>query len=221
MRRWGRLTGAIAYLPGELRRRVGDKRPRPSRFTPTTRFRRDWRHINRIGGWLSREGAAALHAAASRVTNDEAIVKIGNRHGRSTAALALGCLRKRTIYAVDPHTGGRSYVEASTTADSLVHSQHTVSNLKIDNVLTVVALNHDAATTYSGPRIGLLFIDGWHSTEAVLDDYASWAPYLAPGATIIFDDRRLPEVRTAILQLRPQLPRRMLEIGKLSIFTDW
>ena len=84
----------------------------------------------------------------------------------------------------------------------------------------IVARSHDAARTYSGAPIGLLFIDGWHSTEAVLDDYQSWAPHLAEDATIVFDDHTHPDVLQAILELRPILPKRMLEIGKMSVFTS-
>ena len=221
MRRWGRLTGTISYLPGELRQRIGDKQPRPSRFLPTLRFRREWRHIKKIEGWLTRVDAAALHAAASRVADGQAIVEIGSWKGRSTAALALGCRRQREVFAVDPHTGGRSYVEGNLPVDSLVHFERTIQNLKLTNVEAVIARSHDAATTYDGPPIGLLFIDGWHSTEAVLDDYRSWAPHLAEDATVVFDDRIHPEVLTAILELRPLLPKRMFEIGKMSVFTKW
>lgn len=221
MRRWGRFRGALSYLPGELRRRVSNKSPRPLRFAPTPRFRSDWRRIDRIDGWLTREDAAVLHAAASRVASNEAIVEIGSWNGRSTTAAALGCRRQRVIYAVGRHTGERLHVEAGLPVDSLSQFKRTVSSLELTNVETVMALSHEAAKTYSGTPIGLLFIDGWNSTDAVSDDYASWAPHLAPGATIVFNDRCQPEVRAAILQLRPQLPRRMLEIGKLSIFTDW
>jgi len=221
MRRWGRLTGTILYLPGELRRRIGDSLPRPSRFRPTLRFRREWRHIKKIDGWLSRIDAAALHAAASRVADGQAIVEIGSWKGRSTAALALGSRRRRKVFAVDPHTGGRSFVEANLPVDSLVHFEHTIQKLKLTNVEAVIERSHDAANAYSGPPIGLLFIDGWHSTDAVLDDYRSWAPHLAENATVVFDDRIHPEVLTAILELRPLLPRRMFEIGKMSIFTNW
>lgn len=56
----------------------------------------------------------------------------------------------------------------------------------------------DAAAIYDGPAIGLLFIDGWHSTEAVEEDVHSWLPYLAPQRTIVFDDWERPEVGQGI-----------------------
>lgn len=219
-RRWGRLVGTVIFLPQEFRQRNVGVRTRPQRFGPTFRFRRDWRRINRIDGWLSRVEAAVLYAAASRVAVGQAIVEIGSWKGRSTTALALGCRRQRAVVAVDPHTGGRSYVESNLPVDSLVHFQRTIADLSLDNVTAVVARSHEAAQTYNGAPIGLLFIDGWHSTDAVLDDYRSWAPHLAEGATIVFDDRTHPEVLSAILELRPMLPRTMLEIGKMSIFTN-
>ena len=84
--------------------------------------------------------------------------------------------------------------------------------------LFAVDRSRSAAAHYDGPPIGLLFIDGEHTTEAVLDDHGAWAPHLAPDAMVVFHDRRLPAVRTAIAALRHRLPRRMLEIGDLAVF---
>ena len=219
-RRWGCLVGTATYLPGEIRRRIRAGQTPPARFAPTMRFRRDWRRIDGVEGWLSRADAAALYAAASRVADGQAIVEIGSWKGRSTTALALGCRRQRTVHAVDPHTGGGSFTEGALPVDSLQHFKQTTAKRNLRNVEMIVARSHDAARTYSGAPIGLLFIDGWHSTEAVLDDYRSWAPHLAEDATIVFDDRTHPDVLQAILELRPILPKRMLEIGKMSVFTS-
>lgn len=217
-RRWGRLAGTITGLPSAIRRRIGADRTPAPRFVPTLRFRLDWRRIDRIEGWLSRDDAAALHAAASRVPDGHAIVEVGSWKGRSTATLALGCQRRCAIYAVDPHDCDDLYVKRNLPGDSLRHFERTVADLNLHNVVAILAKSHDAARTYSGAPIGLLFIDGWHSTDAVLEDYRSWAPHLTQDATIVFDDGRKPEVLDAILELRPILPRRMLEIGKMFVF---
>jgi len=218
-RRWRRFR-ALAELPTELRRRVGAESIRAVRFTVTARFRWHWRRIDRVEGWLTRGEAAALHAAAARVPVGQAIVEIGSWRGRSTAALALGCRRGRPVYAVDPHTGGRTAVENRQAADSLEHFRRTVADLELDNVVPVIERSAEAAGHYTGPPVGLLFIDGWHSTEAVIEDYTSWDPHMAPEATVIFHERIRPEVRTAIFGLRPSLPRRMLEFPNLTVFAD-
>lgn len=218
-RRWRRFR-ALAELPVELRRRLGTEPTRAMRFTATARFRWHWRRIDAVEGWLSRHEAAALHAAAARVPADQAIVEIGSWHGRSTTALALGCRGQRPVYVVDPHTGGLSTAKGDGPIDSARHLRRTIRELRLDNVVPVVECSAEAARHYRGPPVGLLFIDGWHSTEAVIEDFDSWAPHLAPGATVMFHDRTMPEVRTAILELRPRLPRRMSEFANRTIFSE-
>ena len=218
MRVWDRLRGVPA-LPSEVRRRIGDRSGPPPRFGPSLRFRRDWRLIDGMAGWLTRGEAAALHTAAARIPASQAVVEIGSGHGRSTTALALGRRRRRPVYAVDPRTGGLSTAKGDRPIDSERHLRRTIRELRLDNVVPVVERGVVAARHYSGPPVGLLFIDGWHSTEAVIEDFVSWAPHLAPGATVMFHDRTMPEVRTAILELRPRLPRRMLEFANLTIFS--
>ncbi|MBU3702095.1 MAG: glycosyltransferase, partial [Acidimicrobiia bacterium] len=218
-RRWQRLRG-LRCVPRELGRRVASRPDPPSRFPATLRFRRDWRRIRDVGGALTRAEALVLHTLAAQMPPGRAIVEIGSWEGRSTTALALGCRRDRPVHAVDPHTGGMSLVEKNLPVDSLTHFRRNMARWRLDNVVEVVERSVDAAAHYDGPPVGLLFIDGWHSTEAVLEDFGSWAPHLAPGATVVFHDRRLPEVRAAISRLRPALPRRLLEISDLAVFVD-
>jgi|GEM_PF-1882079 len=217
-RRWGAAM-SLLRLPGEIRHCRQFRSTPPARFVPTGRFRRDWRHIDRIDGWLSRAEAAALDAAASRVAPGRAIVEIGSWKGRSTLALALGCRRNRPVYAVDPHMGTSTHSREGAPPESLTAFKETMRAHGLVNVVPVVDHSHSAATAYSGPPIGLLFIDGEHTTDAVIDDLWSWAPHLTPDAMVMFHDWYSPEVRAAIRQLRSSLPPRMLNVENLAIFS--
>jgi hypothetical protein len=47
-----------------------------------------------------------------------------------------------------------------------------------------------------------LFIDGWHSYEAVLEDGRDWIPHLTERGIVVFDDAsRYPPVTRAVREL--------------------
>ena len=49
-----------------------------------------------------------------------------------------------------------------------------------DRVEAHVSTSLDAAQAYTGKPIGLLFVDGRHTEEAVYEDGAAWSAHLAP-----------------------------------------
>lgn len=68
-------------------------------------FEAAWPAIASIRGWLAKEEAAALHAAAGTVPPGRWIVEIGSAFGRSTAALVSGKRRGVPVLAIDPYGG--------------------------------------------------------------------------------------------------------------------
>jgi Methyltransferase domain len=103
--------------------------------------------------------------------------------------------------------------------DSFAEFTANMERLELTGAVTVYkALSVDAAKQYDGPPIGLLFIDGSHKTDAVLDDVTSWQPHLAPDPVIVFDDYELYDVGVAIAQVRPTLPSAVGSVGKDLVF---
>lgn len=184
-------------------------------------FREAFPLIDSIPGWLSREDAEALYELARSVRPSEAIVEIGSYLGRSTAALALGAPAGGKVYSVDPHTGDRSQVEAGLEGIN-THSQmvRNMERLRIDDrVQPLVTTSARAATAWNAEKVGLLFIDGWHSADAVFDDGTKWAPHLIPESVIVFDDLKEPEVAAGISRLVAEgvISDVRLRVGKLGI----
>jgi hypothetical protein len=56
---------------------------------------------------------------------------------------------------------------------------------------------------YTGPQIGLLYIDASHKYEDVIADFHAWEPLCETGCKIVFDDfnRDNPGVMMAVMQL--------------------
>src|SRR5690606_21305294 len=57
-----------------------------------------------------------------------------------------------------------------------------------DRVTMIQGFSHEVGASWSGPKVGLLFIDGDHHQHAVRKDFASWARHLSGDAVIASDD---------------------------------
>jgi MMP 1-O-methyltransferase len=183
-------------------------------------FSNVWNAIDSVDGWLGRREAELMFLLAGSVSDDHAIVEIGSYCGRSTSAFGFGArLREKSVYAVDPHTGDRSQVEAGLMIDTFDTFLGNIERLGLgDAVVPVRALSVEAADAYYGPEIGLLFVDGWHSAEAVVQDVKSWRPYFAQDAIVVFDDFRFPDVAAGIAEVRHLLPAPLGSVGKDLVF---
>ena len=121
----------------------------------------------------------------------------------------------------------------STRTGALVRGQHPdgpppdtwglfLANLAIAGVREVVqpvkATSAEASATWQGP-VRLLFIDGLHDFDAVLDDASRWHAHLITDAVVVFDDIQFDGVRRAITAARQRglLPPGHLTIGNAAV----
>ena len=90
-----------------------------------------------------------------------------------------------------------------------------------DVVRLLHATSVDAARGWSGDAVQMLFVDGWHTREAVLEDVRSWAPFMSEQRVVAFDDYMVSEgVRGGVRELQDEgvVPREGLVVGKLAAF---
>lgn len=160
--------------------------------------------VETVEGWLAREEAALLMALAAEVPAGAVTVEIGNYRGRSTVALALGAARGAggQVVSVDPHLpfvgprGGRFGHEDQ------AHLYANLTRAGVGAQVSVVCLGSRAvAAGWEGPPVGLLFIDGDHRYEAVRGDLVAWAPHLAAGARVAFDDCDFADVARFVAEI--------------------
>jgi predicted O-methyltransferase YrrM len=132
-----------------------------------------------VPGWLTDEEGEALYELACACTGRGVIVEIGSWKGKSTVCLGLGSRRGASlpIYAVDPHADYRF-------GDFKANVERAgISEL----VRPIASLSQPAADDFDEP-IELLFVDGSHEYDLVLEDFEKWVPKVVDGGWVAFHD---------------------------------
>jgi MMP 1-O-methyltransferase len=132
-----------------------------------------------VPGWLTDEEGQALYELARGCGGSGAIVEIGSWKGKSTICLGLGSRAGKSvhIYAIDPHADYR-----------FGDFKANVERAGISELVTPIpSLSQQAAADFDKP-IELLFVDGSHEYEAVLEDFERWVPKVLEGGWVAFHD---------------------------------
>jgi MMP 1-O-methyltransferase len=132
-----------------------------------------------IPGWLTDEEGEALYELARRCRGDGVIVEIGSWKGKSTVCLGLGSRAGESVpvYAIDPHADYR-FGDFNTNVE-----RAGISEL----VRPIASLSQAAADGFDEP-IELLFVDGSHEYDLVLEDFEKWVPKVVDGGWVAFHD---------------------------------
>ncbi len=145
--------------------------------------------VDRIKGWLVPEHARWLFDTARSLPDNSSILEIGAFQGRSSAVFGFGCLgsRKR-ICSVDTWNGNdtdfleRDYFH--------VWKRNMAANCLLSNLTPLVGHSGDVLKhlAQSNERFNMVFIDGCHDYDIVLNDF-EWAYDLTvPGGWIAMHD---------------------------------
>ena len=159
----------------------------------------------KIKGWMTRPELEWLYEKSKQM---ESVVAIGNFVGRSTFALCSGCNGGNgKVYAIDPFVFGGDWSKFVNPAigykagddffpDFLKNVGH------FPNLTAVKKTSVEAAALEAiPPEVDMVFIDGDHAYEAVMEDLKTWthrAKKLICGHDL--DDPLYPGVRQAIYE---------------------
>jgi len=157
--------------------------------------------ISEVKGFLDEEEGLRLFELASAACSLGPCLEIGSFCGKSTVYLGVACkIKGRTLFSVDHHRGseeqqpGQPYFDPelidakSGLIDSFPYFRAVVEKADLDEVVVpIVARSQVAAKDWTTP-LGMVFIDGGHSYEAVITDYRCWYPHLLPGGLLVFHD---------------------------------
>jgi MMP 1-O-methyltransferase len=143
----------------------------------------------------------ALYESATAYCGRGPVLEIGSYCGKSTiylaaAAKAVGQL----VVTVDHHRGSEEHqpgweyhdpglVDLQTgRLDTLPRLRATLAAAGLEeHVVVVVGRSAEVARLWRMP-LGMLFIDGGHTTQAATTDYECWAPWLSLGGVLAIHD---------------------------------
>lgn len=130
-----------------------------------------------------------LRDTAATVPADQAIVEIGTYQGGSLKYLAEGARAGSNpkVYGVDAWGVAKAYTKPHLRR---MYGRHNMA-LAAQAAPTAILIRDEsrhAALHYSGPKIGLLFIDATHDYQNAMADFTAWRRHLAPNAWVIWDD---------------------------------
>jgi predicted O-methyltransferase YrrM len=154
-----------------------------------------------VDGWLTRSEEAALFRMAREVPRGQCIVELGSWFGRSAILLGGGSVRGSgaPVYAVDLFTAAGFAKEVleqragDAARDFMDRFQMNMGRAGLQKQVTAMRSTTAAlGESWSGPRIGFLFIDADHSYDGVRSDWLSWKSRLAAGARVAFHDYHNP-----------------------------
>src|SRR5690606_20084377 len=143
-------------------------------------------HLHDLEGWLWRREGARLAYLASRVPAGQVIVEIGSYRGKSTAYLAHGSKAGNNVevHAVDLwDLGGQLAANNDVHGYDAVETFETFdAQLRRAGVRSMVVAHKsdsvEAGLNWSGPPVGLLFIDGLHEREQIAREVDAWLPHM-------------------------------------------
>ena len=157
-----------------------------------------YRKLSRpVDGWLTRNEESALFRLAGAVPSDQCIVELGSWFGRSAILLGGGSLKGRgaPVFAVDLFRAAgcaKDLLEkraGDAANDFLPKFIDNMRAARLEQRVTAIrSATAELGESWTGPPVGLLFIDADHSYEGVRADWTSWKGRLAPAAKVAFHD---------------------------------
>ena len=154
-----------------------------------------------IKGFLDEEEAQRLFNLALASSKVGPCLEIGSYCGKSAIYLGTACKENNSVlFSIDHHTGseeqqpGQEYFDPELLnpetgkIDTLRLFRKTIEDFDLENaVIPVIGRSEIVGRNWQTP-LSLIFIDGSHAYESVLNDYKIWSKHLIVGGYLLFHD---------------------------------
>ena len=154
--------------------------------------------LDAVPGMMAPEAGPVLFILSATQELSGDVIEVGSWQGRSTIYLAKGAQVNGNgqVYAIDHFLGnpGKELLyraERNDLSDLEGCFRGHVSSFKVSEYIELMAMSSTAAAMIlreRSVRARLLFIDGNHAFNAVMEDFEALRPVLLPQGLVIFDD---------------------------------
>lgn len=115
---------------------------------------------------------------------DATMVEIGCFTGESTH-IFCACDRIKTVYAVDPWKGNYDEEDLASSKDMIAVEQYFDDRLQGNKkCIKTKTTSVDAAKEFEDKSLDMVYIDGCHKYESVVEDINAWKPKIKEGGYI-------------------------------------
>jgi len=171
--------------------------------------------LDGVEGWFFQNEANELMRLASEVKPPYCIVEIGAYRGRSTLSICKGLQEGVRFYSIDPRLPCDGFEFKS--ADRVVFEKNlatwNVQDLVFPISLPAEYVGWNWQKFYDTP-VGLLFVDGNHSTQNVVNEIRAWTSP-ASEAKWMFHDANGETVIAALAQFDNLVTLKEVDISRV------
>jgi predicted O-methyltransferase YrrM len=141
-----------------------------------------------VDGLISDDQGRIMQQYAAEMVNDVA-VEIGSYRGKSACYIGRAMPKTAHLHCIDPWADSLGvYEEQYRTEENFEVFKGNVRMCGLEFRVTPLRyFSHEVLEWWSDP-ISLLYIDGGHKYEEVLQDIDGFAPHVVSGGVILFDD---------------------------------
>ena len=179
--------------------------------------------IDRTKGFLDEAEGMKLFEVARKAGRLGPGLEIGSYCGKSALYLGAGLKAAGSVlFSIDHHRGseeqqpGEAYCDPDlidpTTGniDTVNVFRKTIERGELEDTVVPIVSPSAVAARQWGTPLSLVFIDGGHSLEAALGDYAAWSEHIIPGGYLLIHDIFRDPAEGG------QAPRQVFEIAAAS-----
>ncbi len=149
----------------------------------------DAKLLSSIKGFLDEDEGRCLYEIALEASRAGPCLEIGSYCGKSTIYIGIACKTNNGIlFSIDHHRGseeqqpGQAYFDPGLfdpetgRVDTFHEFRKTLEKAGIEDTVVAMVSRSDVAARLWATPLSMLFIDGGHTAEAALADYACWDP---------------------------------------------
>lgn len=154
-----------------------------------------------VKGFLNPREGRRLYEVACAASPSGPCLEIGSYCGKSALYIGAACKQfENTLFSIDHHRGseehqpGEQYFDADLfdpfhfRVDTFRSFRETLVAADLEQTVVPLVTSSTAAARHWSTPLSLVFIDGGHAYDTVLNDYLSWNQSLLPSGFLVFHD---------------------------------